>query len=120
MCSSIFGRQRSVIRPYALFAGIWTGWPSTRKPAEGEATSDLFAFLTTEPNAEVETVHTKVMPAILTEAKDVETWPGSLWHEVSRLQRPRQDRTIRTAARGAKFDRSLDGFVIVCATATQG
>src|SRR5450755_2167403 len=38
-------------RPLAFFAGIWTRWTSVRKVKEGETTNDLFAFLTTEPNA---------------------------------------------------------------------
>jgi hypothetical protein len=40
-------------RPLACFAGLWTRWTSVRKVKEGETTNDLFAFLTTEPNAEV-------------------------------------------------------------------
>ena len=41
-------------RPLAFFAGIWVGgWKSVRKVKEGEVEADLFAFLTTEPNAEV-------------------------------------------------------------------
>jgi putative SOS response-associated peptidase YedK len=40
-------------RPLAFFAGIWTRWTSVRKVKEGETTNDLFAFLTTEPNAVV-------------------------------------------------------------------
>ena len=39
-------------RPLVCFAGIWTNWTSVRKVKEGEMTNDLFAFLTTEPNAE--------------------------------------------------------------------
>jgi putative SOS response-associated peptidase YedK len=39
-------------RPLACFAGIWTNWTSVRKVKEGETTNDIFAFLTTEPNAE--------------------------------------------------------------------
>ena len=30
---------------------IWTRWTSVRKVKEGETTNDLYAFLTTEPNA---------------------------------------------------------------------
>ena len=37
-----------------------------RKVKEGETTNDLFAFLTTEPNKEVGTIHPKAMPVILT------------------------------------------------------
>ena len=44
-------------RPLAMFAGIWTRWTSVRKVKEGQTTNDLFAFLTTEPNAEVGAVH---------------------------------------------------------------
>ena len=53
-------------RPLACFAGIWTRWTSVRKVKEGETTNDLFAFLTTEPNAEVGAIHPKAMPVILT------------------------------------------------------
>ncbi len=119
MCSSIFGRQRSVIPSLAFVAGIRVGWNSTRKVAEGQVACDLFTFLTTERNVKVGAVHPKAMPVILTETKDVETWPGSLWYEESRLKRPQQNGTIRTAARGEKFDENLDEIPVVCATATQ-
>ena len=49
-------------RPLACFAGIWTNWTSVRKVKEGETTNDLYAFLTTEPNAEVGAIHPKAMP----------------------------------------------------------
>ena len=39
--------------PLACLAGMWTNWKSVRKVKEGETTNDLYAFLTTEPNAEV-------------------------------------------------------------------
>ena len=52
-------------RPLAFFAGLWTRWTSVRKVKEGETTNDLFAFLTTEPNAEViKAIHPKAMPVI--------------------------------------------------------
>ena len=44
-------------RPLACFAGIWTRWTSVRKVKEGETTNDLFAILTTEPNALVGRFH---------------------------------------------------------------
>jgi putative SOS response-associated peptidase YedK len=61
-------------RPLACFAGIWTNWTSVRKVKEGETTNDLYAFLTTEPNAEVGAIHPKAMPVILTTPDEVETW----------------------------------------------
>ena len=95
-------------RPLAFFAGIWTGWTSTRKVSEGEVTCDVYAFLTTEPNAEVGAVHPKAMPVILTEAHDLETWLAAPWPEVSRLQRPLTDGSLRIVARGAKLDGNVD------------
>jgi len=47
-------------RPLACFAGIWTNWTSVRKVKEGETVNDLYAFLTTEPNAEVGAVQAAV------------------------------------------------------------
>ncbi|MCK1616400.1 SOS response-associated peptidase family protein [Bradyrhizobium sp. 159] len=44
-------------RPLACFAGIWANWTSVQKVKEGETTNDLYAFLTTEPNAEVGAIH---------------------------------------------------------------
>ncbi|MGY3427493.1 putative SOS response-associated peptidase YedK [Bradyrhizobium sp. F1.13.4] len=55
-------------RPLACFAGIWTNWTSVRKVKEGETTNDLYAFLTTEPNAEVGAIHPKAMPVIPNDA----------------------------------------------------
>lgn len=95
-------------RPLAFFAGIWTRWTSTRKVSEGEVTCDLYAFLTTEPNAEVAAVHPKAMPVILTEARDIETWLCASWAQASRLQRPVPDNALKVVARGAKLDGTLD------------
>ena len=52
-------------RPLSVFAGLWTRWTSVRKLKAGETTDDLFAFLTTEANAEVGAIHPKAMPVIL-------------------------------------------------------
>jgi putative SOS response-associated peptidase YedK len=71
-------------RPLAFFAGIWTRWTSVRKVKEGETTNDLYAFLTTEPNAEVGAIHPKAMPVILTTAEEIETWMAAPSAELDR------------------------------------
>lgn len=91
-------------RPLAFFAGIQTSWTSTRKLAEGEITCDLFAFLTTEPNAEVRAIHPKAMPVILTTGEEVETWLTAAWPDAAALQRLLPDGALRIVARGEKKD----------------
>lgn len=91
------GRLRSNVwfaladdRP-AFFAGIWTRWTSVRKLKDGETTDDLYAFLTTDPNAEVAEVHPKAMPVLLTEPEEWERWLTAPWADVADLQRPLAD-----------------------------
>lgn len=95
-------------RPLAFFAGIWTRWTSVRKVKEGETTNDLFAFLTTEPNAVVAPIHAKAMPVILTHGDEVEAWLKAPITEALRLQRPLPDDALRIVARGSREDGALD------------
>jgi putative SOS response-associated peptidase YedK len=97
-------------RPLAFFAGIWTRWTSVRKVKEGETTNDLFAFLTTDPNAVVAPIHAKAMPVILTQRDEVEAWLKAPIGEALRLQRPLPDDALRILARGEREDGALDAL----------
>jgi putative SOS response-associated peptidase YedK len=97
-------------RPLAFFAGIWCPqWTSVRKVRTGLETIDLFAFLTTGPNAEVGAVHPKAMPVILTTEAEREAWLRAPWSEASILQRPLPDGALTIIGRGQKRDDGL-GF----------
>jgi putative SOS response-associated peptidase YedK len=59
----------------------------------------LYAFLTTEPNAEVGAIHPKAMPVILTTPDEVETWMTAPPDEALKLQRALPDGSLRIVAR---------------------
>ncbi|MBR0653661.1 SOS response-associated peptidase family protein [Plastoroseomonas arctica] len=92
-------------RPLAFFAGIHVPqFTCVRKVRTGEETCDLFAFLTTEPNAEVGAIHPKAMPVILTTPAEIETWLSADPMEALSLQRPLPDGALMVVARGSKRD----------------
>ena len=79
-----------------FFAGIQTrGWTSVRKVKDGATTDDLFAFLTTAPNAEVGAIHPKAMPVILTTPEEWQAWLAAPWNEARELQRPLPNGALR-------------------------
>jgi len=93
-------------RPLACFAGIWTPWACVRKISKGWEELEVFAFLTTEPNAEVGAVHPKAMPVILTTAEERDAWLRADWSDAAALQRPLPDGMLQIAGRGVKRDDS--------------
>jgi putative SOS response-associated peptidase YedK len=91
-------------RPLGFFAGIMAPqWTSIRRIGKEALTTDLFAFLTTEPNAEVAGVQ-ESMPVILTTPEDIETWMTAPWDEARQLQRPLPNGTLTIVSVGNKED----------------
>lgn len=93
-------------RPLFFFAGIWrpsTGERGTKKdPVIGE--HKVFAFLTTEPNAEVAPMHEKAMPVCLLDREARETWLNGSVEEALALQGPSPDGTLQVVTTGSRGD----------------
>lgn len=88
--------------PLGFLAGLYQpGWTSVRKNIDGPTTDDLYAFLTTKPNAEVAPIHPKAMPVILTTKAEIELWMSAPWEEARALQRPLANGSLRTVERMA-------------------
>ena len=89
-------------RPLFFFAGIWRTVFGMWK---GEAGDHLvFAFLTTEPNAEVAPVHEEAMPVLLLNKGERETWLKAPMNEALALQRPAQNGSLKIVATGSRKD----------------
>lgn len=92
-------------RPLAFFAGIVAPqWTSVRKVSEGLITTDLFAFLTTDPNDVVAQANPDAMPVILTTPEEIETWMTAPWEEAKKLQRPLPSGVLQVVSVGPKED----------------
>ena len=95
-------------RPLLCFAGLWTTWTSVRKAKEGEITTDIFGFLTCQPNAEVRQVHPKAMPVILSTEQERSLWLSAAWQDAVKLQRPLLDGSLKVVASGTRQDGAVD------------
>ena len=94
---SACGLTRSLV----CFAGIKVeGWTSVQKNGEGEVTTDLYAFLTIEPNKEVGAVHAKARPAILTMLETRDVWLRAPWADALAMQRLLPDGALQIVAPG--------------------
>jgi putative SOS response-associated peptidase YedK len=91
-------------RPLFAFAGIWCTWHGTCGAKSNLVGGEhkLYAFLTTEPNGVVRSVHSNAMPVILTSPDEFDAWLSVPTEDALKLQRPLPDGALRIVARGEK------------------
>jgi len=93
-------------RPPFAFAGVWIKWRGVRGPKSApiDGEHELFAFLTTEPNAVVAPIHAKAMPVVLNGPEAYERWLTAETPDALKLQAPAPEETLRIVAQGKKED----------------
>lgn len=99
-----FGLTGEGPRPLFAFAGLWRSWKGPLKPDAEPVALNVFAFLTTEPNAVVRPIHPTRMPVILDCAEQFETWLEGTPEEACALARPYPADKMRIVHKGEKQD----------------
>ena len=69
------------------FAGFWRPWEGDWIKDRNKNKTEVYAFLTCDPNPLVEKYHDKAMPVIL-HLDDCENWLTAVWPEAKKLQKP--------------------------------
>lgn len=75
-------------RPLFAFAGVWRRWTGPIRKGGDPVDIDVFAFMTTLPNALVGTINHERMPVLLTTDADRERWLEGTPAEAFTLARP--------------------------------
>jgi putative SOS response-associated peptidase YedK len=98
-----FALQGGEARPLFAFAGIWRRHQGPIRKGGEPVDLDVYAFLTTTPNALVATVNHERMPVLLTGATDFDTWLNGTPKEAFGLARELEAEQMRLVREG--FDK---------------
>ncbi len=74
-------------RPVFAFPGVWTRYRGPLKKNGETVEQEVFAFMTTEPNALTASINHERMPALLSNRDDFETWLSGSTEEAFKLAR---------------------------------
>ncbi len=87
-------------RPLFAFAGIWRVWNGPVKKDGPPVALDVFSFMTTTPNALVETVNHERMPVLLAGEEAQAQWMDGSYAEARALLRPYPPENMRLVQTG--------------------
>ncbi len=74
-------------RPVFAFPGVWTRYRGPLKKNGETVEQEVFAFMTTEPNALTASINDERMPVLLSTRDDFETWLSGSTEEALKLAR---------------------------------
>jgi putative SOS response-associated peptidase YedK len=88
-------------RPLFAFPGIWTSYRGPIRKDGPVVDQEVFAFLTTEPNALTATINHERMPVLITDPTDFDTWLSGSPAEAFQLARSYAAEQMRIVQSGA-------------------
>ena len=88
-------------RPLFAFPGVWTRYRGPLKKNGDNVNQEVFAFMTTEPNALTVSINHERMPVLITDPADFETWLSGSTEEAFKLARSYAAHQMRIVQYGA-------------------
>jgi putative SOS response-associated peptidase YedK len=89
-------------RPVFAFPGVWTGYKGPLKKNGETVEQEVFAFMTTEPNALTASINHERMPVLLSKPDDFETWLSGSTEEAFKLARSYAAEQMRIVQSGSE------------------
>ncbi len=88
-------------RPMFAFPGVWTRYRGPTKKSGDNVDQEVFAFMTTEPNALTASINHERMPVLISDPADFETWLSAPAPEAFKLARSYAAEQMRIVQSGA-------------------
>jgi putative SOS response-associated peptidase YedK len=88
-------------RPLFAFPGIWTRYRGPLKKNGENVDQEVFAFMTTEPNALTHSINHERMPVLMSDPADFETWLSGSPEDAFKLARSYAAEQMRVVQLGA-------------------
>jgi putative SOS response-associated peptidase YedK len=95
-------------RPLFAFPGVWTQYRGPLKKAGENVDQEVFAFMTTEPNALTASINHERMPVLITDPADFETWLSGEPEDAFKHARSYAADQMRIVQSGADREDRLD------------
>jgi putative SOS response-associated peptidase YedK len=89
-------------RPMFAFPGVWTRYKGPLKKNGETVEQEVFAFMTTEPNALTASINHERMPVLLSNPDDFETWLSAPPEEAFKLARSYAAEQMRIVQSGSE------------------
>jgi putative SOS response-associated peptidase YedK len=97
-----FAVEPAAERPLFACPGVWKRHSGTLRKKDPDVETDVFAFMTTVPNALAETINHERMPVIFTEEYEFNTWLNGTPEEAHALVRSFPAERMRIVQSGKK------------------